>query len=623
MTPSFEKTADLPRAWYDAYTFFQTQDYLHYEQLKQFLYSWIKSHDIILLVALIVASVVYVIVRMKTAPQRVQTSNLNIVAGIKLRAMAAFQTYSFGLGFFLAISIYTIAITEVYSFVPTIGLSLLLAFLLIDILFFTAGETPSLHNLPRATCKLVNYSSKTLVVLTLAYFTPVYGVDVPDPLLLFLRSAIVLFASIATIILLLAIRAVPTMPRSIKKVTVFATLVLLAVITAEVIGYRLVAHWVFFGTLGTLAYIGVWWVLQNLVRETQKSLETADHPWHQRLAKILRIETEDAQAHVPWVAFLVQTFLLFGVAIGILSVWGLSAKSFAWLENKFFAGFKIGESTIVPLKIIIGIVIFIVLLNIGRSIARRISKGTLLQKKLDHSAIETMTKLTTYIGFMVAAVVGLSLAGFNFQNLAIIAGALSVGIGFGLQNIVNNFISGIILLFERPVRTGDWVAVGGTEGIVKNIRVRSTEIQTWDRTDIIIPNSEFISQQVSNYTLRDPYGRVLIPVKVAYGSNTQLVKTLLEAVAGAHPAVITDSITTNVPKPHVVFREFGDSSLNFELRCFIKDVKERILVMSDIYFEIDKRFRENNVEIPFPQRDLHLRSTVPVPVPDSANTDSP
>ncbi|MEJ2686549.1 MAG: mechanosensitive ion channel [Gammaproteobacteria bacterium] len=204
------------------------------------------------------------------------------------------------------------------------------------------------------------------------------------------------------------------------------------------------------------------------------------------------------------------------------------------------------------------------------------------------------------------------MAGLEYKNLAIIAGALSVGIGFGLQNIVNNFVSGLILLFERPIRTGDWIVVGSTEGYVKRIRIRSTQIQTFDRADVIVPNSELISTQVTNWMLYDLRGRVRVPVGVAYGSDTALVKQLLLEAGGAHPQVITDG---SAPEPVVLFLEFGDSSLNFELRIYIREIDMRLAVVSDLNFAIDAAFREHGVEIPFPQRDVHVRDWPAPPRP--------
>jgi len=191
----------------------------------------------------------------------------------------------------------------------------------------------------------------------------------------------------------------------------------------------------------------------------------------------------------------------------------------------------------------------------------------------------------------------------DFTRFTIIAGALSVGIGFGLQNVVNNFVSGLILLFERPIKRGDWISVGGTEGYVERISVRSTVVRTFDGADVIVPNSEFISSQVTNWMLDDPRGRIRVPVGVAYGSDTALVKKLLLDIAGDHPQIIVDG---SLPLPWVLFIEFGESSLNFELRCFIRNIDQRPLVSSELNFAIDAAFRKHKIAIPFPQREVRV-----------------
>jgi small-conductance mechanosensitive channel len=224
---------------------------------------------------------------------------------------------------------------------------------------------------------------------------------------------------------------------------------------------------------------------------------------------------------------------------------------------------------------------------------------------MGQGARDAVVTITGYIMFVIALLAGLSAAGFDFGNVAIVAGALSVGIGFGLQNIVNNFVSGLILLFERPVRKGDWIAVGATEGIVKEIQIRSTRIQTFDRSDVIVPNSELISNQVTNWVLSNRSGRAIIPVGVAYGTDTEKVRNVLLAIAEENENVNKTGV---FPKPVVLFRAFGESSLDFELRVFLRDIDNRLSVISELNFAIDKAFREEGIEIPFPQRDLHVKS---------------
>ncbi len=216
-------------------------------------------------------------------------------------------------------------------------------------------------------------------------------------------------------------------------------------------------------------------------------------------------------------------------------------------------------------------------------------------------------RILVYTFGTLGVLISLASLGLDFDRLTLIASALSVGIGFGLQNTINNFISGVILIFERSVRIGDWVVVDQTEGVVIKINLRSTQIQTWDEADVIVPNADMISSKITNWTLEKPSGRLILNVDVAYGSDTALVRKLLLATATSHPAVIRDG---SVPEPMVMFLGFGDNALHMELRCFIKDIMEKFVVMSDLYFAIDETLRNNAIEIPFPQRDVHVKSWI-------------
>jgi potassium efflux system protein len=210
-----------------------------------------------------------------------------------------------------------------------------------------------------------------------------------------------------------------------------------------------------------------------------------------------------------------------------------------------------------------------------------------------------------YVGLAIALLLAIAAVGVDLSNIAIIAGALSVGIGFGLQNIVNNFVSGLILLIERPVKVGDWILVGNYEGYVKQINVRATEIETFQRAAIIVPNSEIISGAVTNWTYKDSYGRAEVKVGVAYGSDVDKVMQILLDCLHKHEAVLDH------PAPYVLFKGFGDSSLDFEARGYIGDVAWRIFIESELRVAINRAFAEAGIEIPFPQRDLHLRSAAP------------
>jgi potassium efflux system protein len=180
--------------------------------------------------------------------------------------------------------------------------------------------------------------------------------------------------------------------------------------------------------------------------------------------------------------------------------------------------------------------------------------------------------------------------------------ALGIGIGFGLQSIVNNLVSGLILLFERPVRVGDYVELSGKWAEIRKIGLRATTVQTFDQADVIIPNADLISTQVVNWTLSNRCVRLIIPVGVAYGSDVSLVMETLLASARENSKI------AEAPEPQVLFLNFGESALDFELRVWVLDADNRLVVSSELHQEIDRRFREAKIEISFPQRDLHLRS---------------
>lgn len=272
--------------------------------------------------------------------------------------------------------------------------------------------------------------------------------------------------------------------------------------------------------------------------------------------------------------------------------------------------FSIGDTTVSAVDLIWVVAVMVTSVILSSVLRRFLNNLPLKHSSFSASGMFTFGRLLHYVILFAALLICFGLLGIDFTELAIVAGALSVGIGFGLQSIFNNFISGLILLFERPIKVGDLIELdSGTRGRVKAINVRSTQVTTWDNIDVMVPNSEFISGRVINYTLNDDRRRLHIPFGVAYGTDKELVKR------AATEAALALSCTLNhgKHKPDVWLVNFGDSSLDFELVVWVRGnqlpVNKHPIGM--YLWEIESKLAEYKIEIPFPQRDLRMRSVDP------------
>ena len=310
-----------------------------------------------------------------------------------------------------------------------------------------------------------------------------------------------------------------------------------------------------------------------------------------------------------WLMAATDMALALVVAAALLMSWGLAWTDLrGWLADAA-DGVRIGSFRFSVTDLLFAVIVFAALLAATRWVQRVLETRVFPQTRLDAGMRNSLKTTVGYAGLLVAVAAGISTAGIDLSNLAIIAGALSVGIGFGLQNAVNNFVSGLILLVERPVKVGDWIVIGEHQGYVQRINVRATEIQTFQRSSVIIPNSELLSSALVNWTHKDAVARIDVPVGVSYDSDVERVRETLSEIAASHPEV------ARWPEPVVLFTAFGDSALDFELRCFVAQADEVFRIATEIRFEIVRLFRERGIEIPFPQRDVHLRG---VDVPAAA-----
>ncbi len=265
--------------------------------------------------------------------------------------------------------------------------------------------------------------------------------------------------------------------------------------------------------------------------------------------------------------------------------------------------FKLGQSEISLGTILYFLIAFIILSYLSKRFRNFLVNKVLVKASFELGARNSIGMIARFSFLFIGGIVIIQGAGIDLSSLSLLAGALGVGIGFGLQNITDNFISGIIILFEKPIKVGDRIVVGDIEGDVINISVRATTILTNENISIIVPNSEFISSRVINWSHNDRNIRFDIPVGVSYNEDPVIVREILMDVADENPHVLKS------PKPHVFFDEFADSSLNFTLAIWTASHTDKPRILkSELYFSIFEKFRERGVEIPFPQRDIHIKS---------------
>ena len=385
-----------------------------------------------------------------------------------------------------------------------------------------------------------------------------------------------------------------------KSVAVLLRIIGIGLIVTSAVGYVGLARFlatqiIVTGAVGATVYIGL--LSGKAISAPNRFGETRVGKYLERRFSLQPVALDQAGMAA---GLLIYVFALtVGIPLILIS-WGFQPRDIEiWVYN-LFTEINVGNIRISVFGIFGGIILFVLGLLGTRWFQKWLDGNVMARSHVDAGVRNSVRTAIGYLGTGVAGLIGISAAGIDLSSLALVAGALSLGIGFGLQNIVSNFVSGLILLAERPFKVGDWVATGTTEGFVRRISVRATEIETFQRQSIIVPNSELINASVGNWTHRNNLGRVDVAIGVGYDSDPRRVMQILTEVALSHPGVLRN------PEPFVIFVGFGASSLDFQLCYFIGDVLNGLGVKNDTRVMILERFREEGIEIPFPQQEVHV-----------------
>jgi small-conductance mechanosensitive channel len=368
-------------------------------------------------------------------------------------------------------------------------------------------------------------------------------------------------------------------------------LVPLSIVAATMLGYIALGRFIAQQFVLTAVVVVVAGLLYLAVRAFTREPAEAGLPVGEILETRFGLDAPRRQTLARLTEFaLTLTLVMLAVPI-ILLQWGFSGADIRdWFTSMFF-GFEIGQFRISLARILLGIALFIALLLATRLVQRWLKEAMLQPSKMDPGIAHSIETVVGYAGTALAALLAISYAGFDITNLAIVAGALSVGIGFGLQSVVNNFVCGLILLVERPVKVGDWIVVGNEEGFVRRISVRSTEIETFDRSSVIIPNAELIAGRVKNWTLRDAVGRLKIAIIVRFSADPERAGAIMLKVASQHPDVL------QLPAPFIGFDAFSADSATLSLNVFVGDVKRGGSVKTELSFAILKALQSTGIEL--------------------------
>ena len=367
------------------------------------------------------------------------------------------------------------------------------------------------------------------------------------------------------------------------------------VLAATFAGYIAFANFFISYAISLTALASVLYLADVVVQEGTEALLRPEARIGARLMTMVGLRRNTLAQLVVIIQGLARLVVLVVAAAAVVRPWGVPAQDLLSTLRMAYFGFGVGGITLSLSSIVAAAAVFAVVVVATRLIQNWLGQRLLPETRLDAGVSNSIRTIFGYLGVIVAVLLAGAQVGLDVQKLALVAGGLSVGIGFGLQTIANNFVSGLILLWERGIRVGDWVVVGADQGYVRRINARSTEIETFDRATLIVPNSTLVTGVVKNWLHSDRVGRIIIALNVAYESDVEEVRDILISAAKAQESVLT------IPAPAVQFAEFGDWALKFNLTCFVDDIEIAERTKSEMNFDILHRMREADIRIPYPQ----------------------
>ena len=382
-----------------------------------------------------------------------------------------------------------------------------------------------------------------------------------------------------------------------SKVSLFIAFAMGAAFLLSLFGYIRLSEYIINRFIVSAIAIGIFYIIDKLLRGIFHRLLLFRF-W----VRTFRINRRTLVKTEFWFGLLLTPVIWIFAILTLLAVWGVSVDLLLARVKSFLVGFNIGGIHISITSILLGLICFFIMLSLFKMLKNSFISGNLSKIEMSDGLRNSVVSSISFLGFIVSGLLAIAVMGGSLSSIAIIAGALSFGVGLGLQNMVSNLAAGMTILWERPIKIGDWVVINGQEGIVRQINMRSTELEAGDKSTIIIPNSDILSKSLVNYTYNGRSGRVAVKVGVGYESDIAQVRKALLEIAASNKNVLPN------PAPAVSINNLGDSSLEFQLVCFTANVFNRGAIGDDLREKIITRFRELNINIPFPQRTVYLEN---------------